>query len=153
MTRCLPARDTSLHQDSAGSAAHRRRHSRPHHHRHGEHSPTARQPHSNGLCTPSQGDPGSRAQVQGHPVAYDPCVNVKPKESKLTPPPVSPPSGIPFSFPSAAQCVVCSFVLLSRAPPLPPTPCAAVLSGCFPLLSPASSPLPVPCVLQPSPTA
>ena len=28
------------------SAAHRRRHSRPHHRRHGEHSPTARQPHS-----------------------------------------------------------------------------------------------------------
>ena len=31
-------------------AAHRRRHSRPHHHRHWEHSFTARQPHSNGLC-------------------------------------------------------------------------------------------------------
>jgi len=30
-------------------AAPRRRHSRPHHRRHGEHSPTARQPHTNGL--------------------------------------------------------------------------------------------------------
>ena len=36
--------------------AHLRRHSRPHHHRNGEHSPTARQPHSNGLCSlPKEG--------------------------------------------------------------------------------------------------
>ena len=33
-------------------AAHHHRHSRPHHHRYGEHSPAARQPHSNGLCSP-----------------------------------------------------------------------------------------------------
>ena len=33
-------------------AAHRRRHSRLHHRRHGKHSPTARQPHSNGLYSP-----------------------------------------------------------------------------------------------------
>jgi len=39
-------------------AAHRRRHSRPHHRRHGEHSPTARQPHSNGLCSPPKEGPG-----------------------------------------------------------------------------------------------
>ena len=43
-----PPRDTSRHQDCAQPpAAHRRQHSRPHHHRHGEHSPTARQPHAN----------------------------------------------------------------------------------------------------------
>jgi len=39
-------------------AAHRRRHSRPHHPRHGEHIPTARQPHSNGLCSPPKESPG-----------------------------------------------------------------------------------------------
>jgi len=56
---CLPPRDTSPHQDARAQppAAHRRRHSRPHHRRHGEHSPTARQPHSNGLCSPPK-DPG-----------------------------------------------------------------------------------------------
>jgi len=39
-------------------AAHHRRHSRPHHRRHGVHSPTAHQPHSNGLCSPPKEDPG-----------------------------------------------------------------------------------------------
>ena len=39
-------------------AAYRRRHSRPHHHRRGEHSPTARQPHSNGLCSLTKEGPG-----------------------------------------------------------------------------------------------
>jgi len=34
---------------------------RPHHHRHGEHSPTARQPHSNGLCSTGLG--GGRSEV------------------------------------------------------------------------------------------
>jgi len=38
-------------------AAHRRRHSRPHHHRDGEHSSIARQPHSNGLCSILKGGP------------------------------------------------------------------------------------------------
>jgi len=56
----IPPRDTSPHPDSTGQppAAHRRRHSRPHHHRHGEHSPTARQPHSNSLCSPPKEGPG-----------------------------------------------------------------------------------------------
>jgi len=51
---CIPPRDTSPHQDSTEQplAAHRRRHSRPHHRTHGEHSPTACQSHSNGLCSP-----------------------------------------------------------------------------------------------------
>ena len=51
---------TSPHQDSTGQppAAHRRRHSRLHHRRHGKHSPTARQPHSNGLCSPPKEGPG-----------------------------------------------------------------------------------------------
>ena len=40
------------------AAAHRRRHSRSHHRRHEEHSPTARQPHSNGLCSPPKEGPG-----------------------------------------------------------------------------------------------
>ena len=39
-------------------AAHRRRHSRPHHSEHGEHNPTVRQPHSNGLCSPPKEGPG-----------------------------------------------------------------------------------------------
>jgi len=46
-------RETPPHTRTARAqppAAHRRRHSRPHHRRHGEHSPTTRQPHSNGLC-------------------------------------------------------------------------------------------------------
>jgi len=57
---CIPPRDTSPHQDGTAQppAAHRRRHSRPHHSRHGEHSPTARQPHSNGLCSPPKEGPG-----------------------------------------------------------------------------------------------
>jgi len=57
---CIPPRDTSPHRDSAGTvpAAHRRRHSRPHHHRHGEHSLTARQPHSNGPCSLPKEGPG-----------------------------------------------------------------------------------------------
>jgi len=46
---CLPPSDTSPHQNRQPPAAHHRRHSRPHHRRRGEHSPTARQPHSSGL--------------------------------------------------------------------------------------------------------
>jgi len=53
-------RETLPHTRSARAqppAAHRRRHSRPHHRRHGEHSPTARQLHSNGLCSPPKEGP------------------------------------------------------------------------------------------------
>ena len=56
-----PTRETLLHTRTARAqppAAHRRRHSRPRHRRHGEHSPTARQPHSNGLCSPPKEGPG-----------------------------------------------------------------------------------------------
>ena len=52
------ARETPPHTRTARAqppAAHRRRHSRPHHCRHGEHSPTARQPHSTPLCWQAQG--------------------------------------------------------------------------------------------------
>ena len=54
-------RETPPHTRTARAqppAAHRHRHSRPHHRRHGEHSPTARQPHSNGLCSPPTEGPG-----------------------------------------------------------------------------------------------
>jgi len=54
-------RETPLHTRTARAqppAAHRRRHSRPHRCRHGEHSPTAHQPHSNGLCSPPREGPG-----------------------------------------------------------------------------------------------
>jgi len=54
-------RETPPHTRTARAqppAAHRRRQSRPHHRRHGEHSPTARQPHSNGLCSPPKEGPG-----------------------------------------------------------------------------------------------
>ena len=54
-------RETPPHTRAARAqppAAHRRRHSRPYHRRHGEHSPTARQPHSNGLCSPPKEGPG-----------------------------------------------------------------------------------------------
>ena len=53
-------RETPPHTRTARTqppAAHRRWHSRLHHHRHGEHSPTARQPHSNGLCSPPKEGP------------------------------------------------------------------------------------------------
>jgi len=65
---CIPPRDTSPHQDSTGQppAAHRRRHNRPNHRRHGEHSPTARQPHSNGLCSPPEGGPRPRVCTHIH---------------------------------------------------------------------------------------
>ena len=51
MTMIVYPRETPPHTRTARAqppAAHRRRHSRPHHRRHGEHSPTARRPHSNG---------------------------------------------------------------------------------------------------------
>jgi len=52
-------------------AAHHRRHSRSHHHRHGEHSPTPRQPHSNGLCSLPKEGPGPGCESASlHPVWY-----------------------------------------------------------------------------------
>jgi len=59
---CLPPRDTSPHHDSTGTAPSGTPPPAqpPHHHRHGEHSPTARQAHSNSLCSPRR-----RAQAQG----------------------------------------------------------------------------------------
>jgi len=52
---------TPPHQVSAGIAPSSTAAPTPPHHRHGEHSPTARQPHTNGLCSlPKEGpDPGS----------------------------------------------------------------------------------------------
>ena len=38
-------------------------HSRPHHRRHGKHRPTARRPHSNGLCSPPKEGPGPGSQL------------------------------------------------------------------------------------------
>ena len=60
-------RETPPHTRTARAqppAAHRRRHSRPHHRRHGEHSPTARQPHSNGLCAPPKEGPGTGSALR-----------------------------------------------------------------------------------------
>ena len=57
----LYPRETPPHTRTARGqppAAHRRRHGRPHHRRHGEQSPTARQPHSNALCSPPKEGPG-----------------------------------------------------------------------------------------------
>jgi len=56
---CLPP-ETPSHTRTARAqppAAHRRMHSRPHPRRHGEHNPTVRQPHSNGLCSPPKEAP------------------------------------------------------------------------------------------------
>ena len=44
--------------------AHTRVNPSPHHHRHGEHSPTARQPHSNGLCLPPKEGPGPESALR-----------------------------------------------------------------------------------------
>ena len=55
MTMIVYLRETPPYTRTARAqppAAHRRRHSHPHHRRHGEHSPTACQPHSNCLCSP-----------------------------------------------------------------------------------------------------
>jgi len=69
-------RETPPHTRTARAqppAGNRRWHSRPHHRRHGEHSPTARQPHSNGLCSPPKEGPGpGSALTPGITSPFDP---------------------------------------------------------------------------------
>jgi len=52
------ARASPQRHTAAGTAA-------PHHRRHGEHSPTARQPHSNGLCRRACAAPSLRLPLAG----------------------------------------------------------------------------------------
>jgi len=70
---CIPSRDTSPHQDSSARAHSPQQHTAagtaaPSHHRDGEHSPTARRPHSTGLCSlPKEGPrPGSGRHTHTH---------------------------------------------------------------------------------------
>jgi len=61
-------RETPPHTRTARAqppAAHRRRHSRPNHRRHGGHSPIARQPHSNDLCSPPKEGPTAQYTNNG----------------------------------------------------------------------------------------
>jgi len=62
---------TSGQHGPTPSGTHRRWHSRPHHRRHGKHSPTARQPQSNGLCSPPKEGPGPGSSAITHTTRHD----------------------------------------------------------------------------------